>query len=101
MRVEKELFAAAKALEGAARVIDPENSVSDYSLPFKEMDRLDLALRRYEVSDRGRDPMNESVAESLLRELFEGKVDVALAGNPITCERLEKRIQAFFEWKKT
>lgn len=46
-----------------------------------------------------RTPLNESVAESLLRELFAGKVQVALAGNPITCQRLEDRIRCFFDWK--
>lgn len=46
-----------------------------------------------------RNPINESVAESLLRQLFEEDIQVALAGNPITCQRVEDRIRAFFEWK--
>lgn len=46
-----------------------------------------------------RQPLSESVAESLLRQLFEGDVQVALAGNPVTCERLEGRIRAYFDWK--
>lgn len=46
-----------------------------------------------------RKPLNESVAESLIYELFAGKIQVALAGNPVTCQRLENRIRDFFDWQ--
>lgn len=49
--------------------------------------------------DPPRPGITESVAENLLREIFDGKVEVALAGNPITCARIEDRIRAFFDWK--
>lgn len=46
-----------------------------------------------------RRPLSESVAEGLLRQLFEGDIQVALAGNPITVERMERRVRAYFDWK--
>lgn len=80
--------------------------VKDYNgLTLEEGEELqDDGLREFPLIDVstvafGRIPLSESVAESLLRELFDGKVEVALAGNPITIERLEARIRAFFQWK--
>lgn len=46
-----------------------------------------------------RKPLSESVAENLIYALFAGEVQVALAGNPVTCQRLEERIRDFFDWQ--
>lgn len=59
----------------------------------------EVVRRMTDALAKPRNLMNESVAESLLRQLFEGDVQVMVAGNPITCERLERRIQDFFSWK--